>query len=1097
MTRINTNVSSLNAQKTLARSNAMLQESLTRLSTGLRINTGKDDPAGLIASEVLRSDIIGVQRAITNSQRANQMIATADSALGQVSSLLNDVRGLISEAANTGAMSAEQISANQLQIDSSLEAIDRIAQVTQFQGRRLLDGSLDFVTDGVESAAITDLKIDQANFGTQTEVGVAIEVVEQATRAELNYELGAIADDVVLEIGGKNGFEAFNFAGGSTIEDLANAINLVADALGIEAEVQTEATKGSINVSSFGANNDIVLTASTAGFDAGNIRVKYTADPTGNATLKANYTAPGTSDSGILEIELETQAWKAAEYTYFTNDATGDNALKMVAAEPGAAYNGWNVEFNAVAGGGIAGANDAVAWNDASKTITLTRDTGGAAVLDVTAEEYRVLAMGDDRFAEMFTMTHTDGSLGSGVVRVNDAGGGADVDVDATTAQATATGGVLGVEGGAILTTANQVVALINAETDLKDDVVASLGEGNDGYGTVTAFQESAYYGSAAADNGLQFLGAENAPNIRFVSNSGDALGVDLSTAPKVEGFATSIVNLGVDKGTIRITARTKGGDYDDVDIKFAPDTGNGQGNGFAVWDAKDKELVIHADLGVGADTVDDVVSYINNTAGVKDLFLAATYGTADGSADVPNSPVEGKTVGTTSGGLVSEGTVIVKLATDANGTVTTTAQDLVDFFDDPANTATLSDLAISVANLEGSDGSGLLAATEDDMVFATTGTTTSDANATALVNTSGGINSMFTITADVAGAAFEGVKIEFEGTATAAGSETVSYDATSKTLTIGIEDGVTNANQVITAINDTVNNPEIADLFSADVAKGIYGTATDSDGLGKIYITDGATLTGGTATTGTATGAAFIGNADEANTGLTFKAIEFGSDAFVSVRALNGSTFKVTDKAGVSASRVVGTDVDARINGIQAVGKGLTAALNTSALDLTFTLAEAVQDGDSQSFRIVGGGAQFQLGPDVVSNQQARLGISSVNTAKLGGVAGRLFELRSGGAKDLENNVISAAMVIEEVITQVTTLRGRLGAFQRTTLETNIASLADTLEALTEAESSIRDADFAQESAGLTRNQILVQSGISVLTIANQNPEAVLSLLR
>src|SRR5210317_1229778 len=115
MTRINTNVSSLNAQKTLARSNASLQESLTRLSTGLRINTGKDDPAGLIASEVLRSDIIGVQRAIPNSQRANQMIATADSALGQVSALLNDVRGLISEAANTGAMSAEQISANQLQ----------------------------------------------------------------------------------------------------------------------------------------------------------------------------------------------------------------------------------------------------------------------------------------------------------------------------------------------------------------------------------------------------------------------------------------------------------------------------------------------------------------------------------------------------------------------------------------------------------------------------------------------------------------------------------------------------------------------------------------------------------------------------------------------------------------------------------------------------------------------------------------------------------------------------------------------------------------------------------------------------------------------
>src|SRR6188508_1913894 len=144
MSRINTNVSSLIAQKTLTRSNADLQQSLTRLSTGLRINSGKDDPAGLIASENLRRDITSIGKAITNSERANQLIGTADSALGQISTLLNDIRGLVVEAANTGVLSDEQISANQLQVDSSLEAIDRISQVTTFQGRKLLDGSLDF-----------------------------------------------------------------------------------------------------------------------------------------------------------------------------------------------------------------------------------------------------------------------------------------------------------------------------------------------------------------------------------------------------------------------------------------------------------------------------------------------------------------------------------------------------------------------------------------------------------------------------------------------------------------------------------------------------------------------------------------------------------------------------------------------------------------------------------------------------------------------------------------------------------------------------------------------------------------------------------------
>src|SRR5438445_7086191 len=165
MTRINTNVSSLVAQTALSRSHSQLQQALTRLSTGLRINTGADDPAGLIASQVLQSNINSTNQAITNSQQANELIATADSALGQVSTLLNSIRGLVSDAANTGALSADQIAANQLQVDSSLAAIDRISQSTSFQGRRLLDGSLDFLTT---SAGTADLHA-AGSIGTQAD----------------------------------------------------------------------------------------------------------------------------------------------------------------------------------------------------------------------------------------------------------------------------------------------------------------------------------------------------------------------------------------------------------------------------------------------------------------------------------------------------------------------------------------------------------------------------------------------------------------------------------------------------------------------------------------------------------------------------------------------------------------------------------------------------------------------------------------------------------------------------------------------------------------------------------------------------------------
>ena len=418
---------------------------------------------------------------------------------------------------------------------------------------------------------------------------------------------------------------------------------------------------------------------------------------------------------------------------------------------------------------------------------------------------------------------------------------------------------------------------------------------------------------------------------------------------------------------------------------------------------------------------------------------------------------------------------------------------------DTASHKAEFAALGLSASNAEGSDGTGVLAATEEDLVFATSGTDIQKANASATIIAADGQNAIFTIEAKTAGPEYEGITVEFEDTVTS-GHETVTYDSTTKTITVAIESGTTQAKTIVDIINDDADgaSDEVLELFRADyLSVDLYGLGIGSNGTGVLSVNDTGEFTGGTTDAGSQDGAALLGNEDQANTGLQFMAVEYGSDAFVSVRALNGTSFNVVDQDGEQVDRVNGTDVDARINGIQAVGSGLTASLNTSSLDLSFSLADTVEDGDALSFRITGGGAQFQLGPDVVSNQQARLGISSVNTAKLGGVAGRLFELRSGGPKDLETNVIGAASVIDEVITQVTTLRGRLGAFQRTTLETNIASLSDTLEALTEAESSIRDADFAQESANLTKNQILVQAGTSVLTIANKSPEAVLSLLQ
>jgi flagellin len=225
-----------------------------------------------------------------------------------------------------------------------------------------------------------------------------------------------------------------------------------------------------------------------------------------------------------------------------------------------------------------------------------------------------------------------------------------------------------------------------------------------------------------------------------------------------------------------------------------------------------------------------------------------------------------------------------------------------------------------------------------------------------------------------------------------------------------------------------------------------------------------------------------------------------YGSNAKVDLKVISegdisgapAGTFTTEIQTG---SRSNGTDIVAAVNGVNVKGDGNQFSINTATLDLSGTLAAGFTG--SANFSITGGGALFQIGPDVVSNQQVRLGVASVNTAKLGGVDGKLFQLGKGGSADLFTNPTTAAAIVDEAINQVTSLRGRLGAFQRTSLQTNKEALNDTLVNLTDAESSIRDADFAAETAALTRAQILVQSGTTVLKVANQNPENVLSLLR
>ena len=247
MTRINTNVPSMIAQRNLRTNNLDLNTSLERLSTGLRINRGKDDPAGLIASENLRSEMRGLDAAIKNSERADQVANIAEGGLQEIAALLTELQGLVTETANTAGLSREEKEANQLQVDSILQTIDRLASATSFQGLKLLNGNLDYQTEGI-ATEVAAFNVRGAKLGYNETLDVNVVVVQSAqvggfllSMGGTDINLGGAGGDdgndqqFVLEVKGALGAREVSFSSGTTLATMADAINTFKSVTGVKA----------------------------------------------------------------------------------------------------------------------------------------------------------------------------------------------------------------------------------------------------------------------------------------------------------------------------------------------------------------------------------------------------------------------------------------------------------------------------------------------------------------------------------------------------------------------------------------------------------------------------------------------------------------------------------------------------------------------------------------------------------------------------------------------------------------------------------------------------------------------------------------------
>ena len=227
----------------------------------------------------------------------------------------------------------------------------------------------------------------------------------------------------------------------------------------------------------------------------------------------------------------------------------------------------------------------------------------------------------------------------------------------------------------------------------------------------------------------------------------------------------------------------------------------------------------------------------------------------------------------------------------------------------------------------------------------------------------------------------------------------------------------------------------------------------------------------------------------------------DFGSDQTITV---SSDVVGAGDSSGfgTTGATEVGVDIEATVGGVAVTGSGNTLTGTTGAVKgLEIQIAASAADssvtetGALGDVTVTNSSLVFQIGAN--QNQTASIAIGSATADGLGrGEANNQFAnlseidvTSSAGAQD-------AIAVIDGAVDDITNLRGKIGAFQQNTLESTANNLRATLENTVNAESVIRDTDFAEEIANFTKNQVLVQAGTSVLGNANQLPQLVLSLL-
>ncbi|MBK6959356.1 MAG: flagellin [Nitrosomonas sp.] len=322
---INSNVASLNAQRNLNTSQNSLNTSLTRLSSGLRINSAKDDAAGLAISERMTSQIRGLNQAVRNANDGISLSQTAESALGEINNNLQRIRELTVQSANASNSASDRASLQTEAAQLSAE-VTRVASQTQFNGLNLLDGS--FLNQSFQVGANANQTINIASIGdarstalgshTLTTNGTAMGT---ATTAAAALAANGVAVEAGLTLANNKGTTGnISYAAGDDAAAIAAAINTAASSIGISATATNSATLGNLSAVSTVA---LTLNGSTV-----STTITDTADLSGLASAinglqsSTGVTASFATSSDKSVITLSTSDGRDIVLSDFTNGVT-------------------------------------------------------------------------------------------------------------------------------------------------------------------------------------------------------------------------------------------------------------------------------------------------------------------------------------------------------------------------------------------------------------------------------------------------------------------------------------------------------------------------------------------------------------------------------------------------------------------------------------------------------------------------------------------------------------------------------------------------------------------------------------------------------